>query len=363
NDRFQAAWIFAQQAKLFNRARSILQQVTIKSVADELSRDLILACCEAGNGKAQQAGIYLHSVISQFDQLTHNPRCQQIEQWAVTVGKQIDRPDLIASIYAAADLAGSPKVEQRWEAWAMERLGDATGVPLTPSPQSLEIFEFEVVTVNERGEIIDRRYHQASQSIEDVNGVAIEMVYVPGGTFLMGSPETEEGKYDDEGPQHQVTIAPFYMSKYPVTQAQWQAVMGNNPSEFKGENRPVEQVSWDDAVAFCQKLSEITGKDYRLPSEAQWEYACRAGTTTPFYFGETITTDLANYDGHFNYASEPEGTYREETTSVGIFPPNAFGLYDMHGNLWEWCADPWHHNYQGAPSDGSVWEKGGASSR
>jgi len=339
NDRFQAAWVFAQQAYLFNRARSILQQVTIESVADELSRDLILACCEAGNGKVQQAGIYLHHVISQFDQLTHNPRCEQIEQWAVAVAEQIERPDLIASIYAAAYLAGSPKAEQRWEAWAMESLGDATGVPLTPSPQSLEIFEFEVVTVNKRGEIINRRHHQASQYIEDANGVTIEMVYVPGGTFLMGSPETEENRFSNEGPQHQVTVTPFYMSKYPVTQAQWQAVIGNNPSNFKGKNRPVEEVSWDDAVTFCQKLSELTEKDYHLPSEAQWEYACRAGTTTPFYFGETITTDLANYYDGSSYASGPEGVDRDETTEVGIFPPNAFGIYDMHGNVWEWCAD------------------------
>jgi len=355
NDPFQAAWIFAQQAHLFNRARSILQQVTIESLADELSRDLILARCEAGNGRYQQAGIYLHGVISQFEQLAHKPHCQQIEQWAVAVAEQIERPDLIASIYAAAYLAGNPKAEQRWEAWAMESLGDATGVPLTPS---LELFEFEVVTVNERGEIINRRRHQASQYTEDVNGMAIEMVYVPGGTFLMGSPETEAGRNNGEGPQHQVTVAPFYMCKYPITQAQWQAVMGNNPSEFKEENHPVENVSWDDAMAFCQKLSELTGKDYRLPSEAQWEYAGRGGTTTPFYFGETIITNLANYYGdYYPYASGPKGVYREETTEVGIFPPNAFGLYDMHGNVWEWCADPWHDNYQGAPSDGRVWEK------
>jgi formylglycine-generating enzyme required for sulfatase activity len=113
-------------------------------------------------------------------------------------------------------------------------------------------------------------------------------------------------------------------------------------------------------VAFCQRLSEKTGKTYRLPSEAEWEYACRAGTTTPFYFGETITTDLVNYHGDYPYAAAPKGVYRKGTTEVGIFSPNAFGLYDMHGNVWEWCADPWHDNYDGAPTDGSVWQEGGS---
>ncbi|MCK5522289.1 MAG: tetratricopeptide repeat protein [Thiomargarita sp.] len=220
-------------------------------------------------------------------------------------------------------------------------------------------FQFEIVTVNHKGEIIHREQKQACCQTEDLgNDVTLEMVYIPGGTFTMGSPENEERRYGDESPQHQVTVQPFFMAKYPVTQAQWQAVMDNNPSRFKGEKRPVEKVSWDDAVKFCQRLSEKTGKAYRLPSEAEWEYACRAGTTTPFYFGETITTDLANYNGKYTYASEPKGVYRAKTTDVGNFPPNAFGLYDMHGNVWEWCADHWHENYEGAPSEGSIWEEG-----
>ncbi|NES67751.1 MAG: formylglycine-generating enzyme family protein, partial [Okeania sp. SIO2D1] len=147
----------------------------------------------------------------------------------------------------------------------------------------------------------------------------------------------------------------FFMGKYPVTQAQWQAIMGNNPSRFKGVRRPVENVSWNDATEYCQKLSQITGKKYSLPSESQWEYGARAGTTTPFYFGETITSELANYRGTSTYADEPKGKYRQKTTDVGIFPPNAFGLYDMHGNVWEWCADDWHNDYNGAPTDGSAW--------
>jgi len=183
----------------------------------------------------------------------------------------------------------------------------------------------------------------------------LDMVAIPGGTFLMGSPNSEAGRRDSESPQHSVTIAPFHIGKFAVTQAQYQAIVGKNPSGFKGEKRPVEQVSWHDAIAFCQKLSKKTGNLYRLPSEAEWEYACRAGTTTPFYFGETIIPDLVNFDGNSTYGSAPKGIYREQTIDVGSFPPNGFGLYDMHGNVWEWCEDYWHSNYNGAPIDGRVW--------
>ncbi|MDE5123725.1 MAG: formylglycine-generating enzyme family protein, partial [Trichodesmium sp. St19_bin1] len=125
---------------------------------------------------------------------------------------------------------------------------------------------------------------------------------------------------------------------------------------------PVERVSWNNATEFCEKLSKKTGRDYRLPSEAEWEYTCRAGTTTPFYFGETITGELANYEASETYADEPKREYREQTTPVGQFPPNAFGLYDMHGNVWEFCQDVWHSNYDGTPVDGSAWVNGGNSS-
>ena len=196
--------------------------------------------------------------------------------------------------------------------------------------------------------------------IEDLgNGVLLEMVAIPRGRFLMGSPKTEKGSDDDERPQHRVEVPPFLMGKYPVTQAQYQAIMGENPSHFKRENNPVERVSWHKAKEFCQKLSEQTGKTYQLPSEAQWEYACRAGTTTPFYFGETISTEQANYNGKHTYGNGKKGEYRGKTTPVGSFPPNVFGLYDMHGNVWEWGEDVWHENYQEAPDDGSAWVAGG----
>ena len=195
---------------------------------------------------------------------------------------------------------------------------------------------------------ISSRFNPAISSTQNENlgnGVVLEMVAIPGGKFLMGSPE---GQGDDsEKPQHQVTVPPFFMGKYPVTQAQWERVadlpkvkidLRSKPSHFKGANLPVENVSWHDAQEFCARLSKATGKLYRLPSEAEWEYACRANTTTPYYFGDTITTDLVNHRNKYG-----------QTTEVGKFPPNAFGLYDMHGNVWEWCEDGWHGNYINAP--------------
>ncbi|NEP46305.1 MAG: formylglycine-generating enzyme family protein, partial [Okeania sp. SIO2H7] len=221
-------------------------------------------------------------------------------------------------------------------------------------------FHFEIITVDRTGKVINRRKGSGRQEVENLpQGATLEMVYIPGGTFTMGSPESEESRYDNEGPQHEVQVPSFYFGKYPVTQAQYEAITGKNPSHFKGEKRPVECITWQNAVEFCQKLSEKTGKTYRLPSEAEWEYACRAGTTTPFYFGETVTPELANYEGKYTYASGPQGLDREQTTEVGSFPPNAFGLYDMHGLVWEWCQDVWHEDYNGAPTDGSAWESDG----
>ncbi|NER90180.1 MAG: formylglycine-generating enzyme family protein [Moorea sp. SIO3A2] len=237
--------------------------------------------------------------------------------------------------------------------------------PTSETPIGLKQFSFEVVTVNRRGATIKREDKQASYFTEDLgNGVDLEMVYIPKGSFSMGSPETEKESFDNERPQHLVSIQPFFLGKYQVTQAQWRVVanlpklkwkLNPDPSIFKGKNRPVQEVSWYDAVEFCRRLSQYTGTEYRLPSEAEWEYACRARTTTPFHYGETITSKLANYSGNLTYAEEAKGKYRGETTPVGRFPPNGFGLYDMHGNVWEWCADPWHGNYKRAPTDGSIW--------
>ena len=238
-------------------------------------------------------------------------------------------------------------------------------VPIKPKNSiNLQRFNFETVTVDARGNKTNSQSRQAQFFSEDLGGGAIlEMISMTGGSFVMGSPDPKAGRSKDEGPQHNVTVAPFFMGKYEVMQEQWEAVMGNNPSNFKDAKRPVENVTWYDAVAFCQKLTQKTGKKYRLPSEAEWEYACRAGTKTPFYFGETITPDLVNYDGNNPYGAAPKGIYREKTTDVGSFPPNAFGLYDMHGNVWEWCSDHYHPNYNGAPTDGSSWETDGENNR
>lgn len=199
------------------------------------------------------------------------------------------------------------------------------------------------------------------------NKIGLEMVLIPGGSFMMGSPENELERSDSESPQHLVNIQQFCIGKYPVTQEQWRAVAGLpqinkeldvDPSYYKGDKQPVAQVSWYDAVEFCERLTAHTKRNYRLPSEAEWEYACRAGTTTPFHFGETITSELANYNAEYTYGAGVEGTSQIGTTDVGSFRiANAFGLYDMHGNVWEWCLDDWHNNYKGAPTDGSPWFK------
>jgi len=238
--------------------------------------------------------------------------------------------------------------------------------PVINTP-SLRDFEFDVVTVDAHGRETNRQRRQAQLFVENLgNRINLEMVSIPGGTFMMGSPDAEKKRSNSESPQHRVTLASFFMGKYPITQAQWKAVaalpqvkqsLNPEPSTFRGASRPVENVSWYDAVEFCARLSAKTGRDYRLPSEAEWEYACRAGTTTPFHNGETITPELANYDGHYTYGSASKGKYRLQTTVVGSFQvANAFGIYDMHGNVYERCYDSWHENYIGATSDGSVWE-------
>jgi formylglycine-generating enzyme required for sulfatase activity len=241
-------------------------------------------------------------------------------------------------------------------------------IPQPPSRKAtgLQTFDFDVVSVNAQGKETNRRRNSAQFFSEDLgNGINLEMVSIPGGSFIMGSPDSEQGRRDWESPQHSATIQSFYMGKFTITQAQWRQVaalpqiktfLNSGPSGFKGNNLPVEQVSWNEAVEFCARLSQKTGKDYRLPSEAEWEYACRAETTTPFYFGKTITPKLVNYDGNYTYGNALAGTYRGKTTPVGSFQvANAFGLYDMHGNVWEWCADHWYDSYQRAPNDGSIW--------
>jgi formylglycine-generating enzyme required for sulfatase activity len=217
-------------------------------------------------------------------------------------------------------------------------------------------------------------------------GKGPELVLLPTGRFQMGSPEHERkiamaaGSQQSwlarEQPQHWVGIErPVAMGRYPVTVGEWRAFVGATgwcpggevdweaPGFAQTERHPVVGVNWFDALHYLRWLSDMTGKRYRLPSEAEWEYACRAGTRTAFSFGDTITTDQANYDGSFTYNGGPRGAYRRGTTPVGMFPANPWGLYDMHGNVWEWVQDVVHENYEGAPVDGSAWEDGGDGAR
>ena len=257
----------------------------------------------------------------------------------------------------------------------------------------LRVFEFETATIQgtnitkKRGST--RGYREPLESgVAEASGhgspggqlapaANLEMFHIPAGRFTMGSPPDEPERHKDEGPQHEVELRDFFLSRTPISQAQWLVVAGwqplpgeepwlrelhpdpvsklNDAERFLGHKRPVVNVSWKEAMEFCRRLSLRTGKHYTLPSEAQWEYACRAKTITPFHFGETISPELANYNGNYSYGEGQKGGYREQTTDAGSFPANAWGLHDMHGNVWEWCADHWHGNYNKAPADGSPW--------
>jgi formylglycine-generating enzyme required for sulfatase activity len=196
-----------------------------------------------------------------------------------------------------------------------------------------------------------------------------EMVVVPAGTLTMGSPESEPGRSTDEGPQHAVTFArPFAVGRFAVTFDEWDACAtdggcgGNRPSDqgWGRGRRPAINVSWNDAKAYVAWLSRKTGKTYRLPSEAEREYVTRAGTTTPFWWGSSISTSQANYNGNYTYGGGARGEYREKTLPVDTFQPNPWGLYQVHGNVSEWVEDCWNDS---APSDGSAWTSGDCSSR
>jgi formylglycine-generating enzyme required for sulfatase activity len=199
-----------------------------------------------------------------------------------------------------------------------------------------------------------------------------EMVVIPGGEFMMGSPSYEEGRSDDEGPQHRVTIRqPFAVGKYEIMFREWDACVadggcnGYRPDDrgWGRGNRPVIRVTWTDAQAYLRWLSGKSGAEYRLLSEAEWEYVARAGTTTPFHYGSTISTDQANYDGSYTYGSGGKGVSRKKTVPVGSFPSNAFGLHDVHGNVREWVEDCWNGSYARTPIAGAVWTSGDCNVR
>ena len=259
------------------------------------------------------------------------------------------------------------------------------------SKPPLRTIAFDTATVDAKGVRNPPEKYTAKVFTEGLaSGAGIDMVSIPGGSFTMGSPVDEPERQANEGPQHHVTLPPFFMSASPITQAQWSvAVLAHpnpirrdldpNPSFFKGIDLPVESITWNQAEEFCLRLTELTGRAYRLPSEAEWEYACRAGTIDAFHFGPTITPELANYcgiggavcgesdgksiasdiygDARYDsgaYGQGPTGVFRGKTTPPRTFPPNRFGLYDVHGNVWEYCRDLWSANYAEAPLDGSA---------
>jgi formylglycine-generating enzyme required for sulfatase activity/uncharacterized caspase-like protein len=254
---------------------------------------------------------------------------------------------------------------------------------------SIPTIKTNPIVIGTSNPVVKREKSEAeSLTYKLTDKINLDFANIPSGKFMMGMPASErkialenllkyEQKREDaekwldwSTPQHEVKVPSFLMGKYAVTNAQWKAIMGTKPSEkldvkFQGENQPVINVSWDDAKEFCKRLSEKIKKNVRLPSEAEWEYACRAGTTTAFHFGETITPELVNYNGNYPYGDAPKGEYREKTVDVNFdkFSPNAWGLYQMHGNVWEWCEDVWHENYNGAPTDGSAWLKDGEQNK
>lgn len=199
---------------------------------------------------------------------------------------------------------------------------------------------------------------QGAEPKEITNSLGMKLTLIPAGSFQMGSPNSEEDRDDDEGPRHRVQLKQsFYLGVYEVTQSEYEQLIGSNPSYYSSEGGgseqvrgkdtsrfPVESVSWEDAIEFCKKLSAKEGHTYRLPTEAEWEYACRAGTTTPFHFGSRLNGDKANVKGTSPYGTEENGPYLKRPTTVVSYSPNAFGLYDMHGNVWEWCQD-WYETY------------------
>ncbi|MGD1856230.1 MAG: formylglycine-generating enzyme family protein [Leptolyngbyaceae cyanobacterium] len=238
---------------------------------------------------------------------------------------------------------------------------------IAPTGEPLKKQTLKTVQVDATGKIVSEPSISVAYFDEPVlrpqlrKVLPLRMVQIPAGQFLMGSSPSDPQHEAREGPQRTIQMPSFYMGAFTITQQQYEAVMGENPSYFTddegqdGADLPVEQISWQEADVFCQQLSELTKRTYRLPSEAEWEYACRAGTTTSFSFGEQLTPELANYFEDFTFTENFEENYRNTPVTADSFWPNAFGLYNMHGNVLEWCSDDYHDSYENAPSDAGSW--------
>ncbi len=313
------------------------------------------------DGEEFSAMMTMVKVCGLFHDLPQAMVCAEQALEAVkTIPDKIEALDALVSILLAKGQRKRAIQYCQSEMKLMQETGSPDAERIRKQLEDLgEVFEFETVNLDPSGRVLQCRKREALQVTEKLaGGIGLAMVEIPGGTFTMGSRKEERDSSDSERPQHEVTLTPFYIGKYAVTQAQWRVVAGwpkvnqdlaADPSHFNGNDRPVEQVSWEDAVEFCERLSKKTGKTYRLPTEAQWEYACRAGTATPFAFGETITPEFVNYNGQYPYGKAPKGEHRRKTVPVGSLRiPNAWGLYDMHGNVWEWCQD-WYGPYRAEP--------------
>jgi formylglycine-generating enzyme required for sulfatase activity len=304
------------------------------------------------------------SVLATVKVETILPNDDNPEMEIESIDLSVDEPILVS--YQDAVSPEDEESEIKWQEIEFEVVTIEFVESVSPLQQIPHQFEVAIKMREQRKlrkgkyvpeKVVDRQRKQDWQYVETLApNLTIELIKIPAGSFFMGAPDNEAKSLDVERPQHRVNVSEFYLGKYPVTQAQWQfgaslpkidRELDPQPSYFKRENLPVEKVSWLEAIEFCARLSQHTGREYRLPSEAEWEYACRAGTTTPFHFGETLDPKIVNYK---------KGSKQGYATPVGSFKiANNYGLYDMHGNVWEWCQDHWHQNYQGAPSDGSAW--------
>jgi formylglycine-generating enzyme required for sulfatase activity len=311
-----------------------------------------------------------------IDRLSEIRKIMEAEGFPPLISKEVEYKTIVFEDVESIDELQEIEIE-------IERKLDRSGNPMLPIRGQGGLGKTSLINrlFNRLGNQDDRSQQEADRNTDGreqtrytvsifkeplAEGVELEMVAIPSGKFMMGSPKDDDNGYDDERPQHEVTVQPFFMSATVVTQAQWRVVAGFdqvlrpidlNPSNFKGDERPVEQVSWESAEEFCLRLSAYAGRewDYRLPTEAECEYACRAGTSTLFHFGETIVERVANYNASYTYQNEKKGKESKATTPVKKYLPNSFGLYDCHGNVLEWCQDDWNSDYKGAPDDGRAW--------